>query len=67
MEGRINEAIFNLRGFTIYFDELPKTSTGKIKRKEVLEKIVVGVLVLTGLGLIAIGYLHFGLKRRYLS
>jgi hypothetical protein len=25
------------------------------------------VLVLTGLGLIAIGYLHFSLKRKYLS
>lgn len=26
--------------FMLYFDELPKTSTKKIKRKEVLEKIV---------------------------
>jgi long-chain acyl-CoA synthetase len=26
--------------FTLYFDELPKTSTRKIKRKDVLEKIV---------------------------
>ena len=27
--------------FTLYFDELPKTSTRKIKRKEVLERIVI--------------------------
>lgn len=29
-----------ISGFMLYFDELPKTSTRKIKRKEVLEKIV---------------------------
>ena len=29
--------------FMLYFDELPKTSTRKVKRKEVLEKIVVSV------------------------
>ena len=29
--------------FMLYFDELPKTSTRKVKRKEVLEKIVVFV------------------------
>ena len=29
--------------FMLYFDELPKTSTRKIKRKEVLEKIVIPV------------------------
>jgi long-chain acyl-CoA synthetase len=27
--------------FMLYFDELPKTSTKKVKRKEVLEKIVI--------------------------
>jgi len=30
-----------ISGFMLYFDELPKTPTKKVKRKEVLEKIVI--------------------------
>jgi long-chain acyl-CoA synthetase len=32
-----------ISGFTFYFDELPRTSTRKVKRKEVLEKIAMAV------------------------